>query len=168
MINDGRSTRDGWMRRMRERQGLTVADMARKCRCSIRLLHILEEGGETLPGMVLQIGEVYGMNETQMAAILCDATMARELREGGRDAKRLLKLLAPVTGDRWGIQPKPRPKATGCDCCRCTRGGNGDKTCDAGWHVSTPDIHGCAKGTPLPRKQWSIPRRIKRTGACDC
>lgn len=71
-----------WMTEMREREGLSLDEMARRCGVGHILLHHLEAGSQTLPTLALRIGAGYGMTPEQCREIGKDFAL---YSEDGRD-----------------------------------------------------------------------------------
>lgn len=69
-----------WMRKMREALGIEREKMAVACKCSDKLLEIMEEHGAiTLPGIACRIARRYGMDVHQYNTLVHPDKKARVL-----------------------------------------------------------------------------------------
>ena len=69
-------TRD-WMIKIREGMGLSLQQMARMCRCSVMLLHIVECGSLTQKDIAADIARAYGMDVHQYNQLVPERNRAR-------------------------------------------------------------------------------------------
>lgn len=70
-------TTRNWMIEMREGKGLTLQEMAIRCDCSQKLLHIVECGSPTRPDIASNIARAYGMDVHQYNMLVVERHRAR-------------------------------------------------------------------------------------------
>lgn len=68
-----------WMIEMRENLGMSREYMAKKCECSVGLLHMVEVGSSTHPNIAGRIARAYGMDVHQYNRLIPQKWRAKVL-----------------------------------------------------------------------------------------
>lgn len=87
-----------WMVDLRERMGLEIEEMAKKCDCSHNLLFMVESGSPTQCNIAARIARAYGMDVHQYNQLVTDEHKA-------------------------SVLPKPKPKPVDCGLSIYSYGG---------------------------------------------